>query len=102
MTAFDHQIVDIEKAGRRVVVGIVENADGPGHIVAIDTDSRESCARRIVERDYDLGQIGNDFRLGLSGLRLRGSNLRVVPIVVSLPSKGTAPQAPMNLTHLGT
>src|SRR5580658_5487424 len=39
---------------------------------------------------------------GCPGFAVRGSNLRVVPIVVSLPSKGTAPQAPMNFTHLGT
>jgi hypothetical protein len=29
MTAFDHEIVDIEKAGSRFVIGIVKNADGP-------------------------------------------------------------------------
>ena len=88
MTTFDHEIVDIEKAGSRFVIGIVKNADGPRDIIAIDTDSRESRAGRIVEGDYDLGQIGDDFRLRLTGLSFRRLKFESGPDSGSATFKG--------------
>ena len=71
MAAFEHQIVNVEKTGGWIIVGIVQNADGSREVIAIDADSRKSRAGRIVKGNHNLGQIRDDFRLRLSGYRGR-------------------------------